>query len=161
TADDREVRLDLEADDDLGVLRGLPGHDTLDEAARLDGLCFDDEPAVLDAAEHEEVLDEPVKALRFGAYVVEECGPGGGVVLAAGSRQDLRQPQDRRDGRAQFVTDDVDERLAELPCVPLLLRQSFPLLVESTAFRDVRARADHADGPAVAVTEGASRPVRP
>ena len=70
----------LEADDDAGVLGGLPRHDALDESARLDGLGLDDQAPMLDAAQHEEVLDEPVQALGLGAHVREQGRARVGVV---------------------------------------------------------------------------------
>ena len=57
--------------------------DPLEQAAGLEGFGLHDEPAAFDPAQHEQVLDEPVQALRFGPDVGEQRGRA-----AAGRRPD-------------------------------------------------------------------------
>ena len=56
---------------------------------RLERLGVDDQPAAFRAAQDQQVLDEAVEPLGFGADVFEQGRARGGIVGAAGTGQDL------------------------------------------------------------------------
>ena len=159
--DDRQVTLEFGLHGDGRQLTRLVRDDPLEQSARFQRLRLDLQPATLDAAEHQQVLDEPMQPLRLRAHVLEQRHPRGVIVGPPGAGQDLGQPEDRRDRCPQLVADHVDERLPELAGPPLVGEQLVALLLEPPALGDVLAGPDHPDRLASFVTEDAARAVGP
>ena len=102
-----------------------------------------------------------MEPLGLRAHVLEQGVARGRIVGPARPGQDLGQSEDRRDRRAQFMADDIDERLAELPGATLLGEESIALFLETMAFGDVLPGAQHRDGPTGVVDQQPAGAVRP
>ena len=97
----------------------------------------------------------------LGAHVVEQRVAGDRVLDAMGTRQDLADPEDRGDRRAQLVADHIDERLAELGGGTLIGQELVALLLGPSPFGDVLPGPEHAHGRAIRIAEDAGCAVRP